>query len=95
MPRPPTRLLSPEIITDAAIRMVDTAGDFTMPGLAERLKVRPSSLYNHVSGRAEIVEAMRARIMSTIAVGARPATGPRPSPPSPASTVAPTPRIRG
>ncbi|ATQ29266.1 TetR family transcriptional regulator [Rhodococcus ruber] len=69
MPRPPKRLLSPEIITDAAIRMVDTAGDFTMPGLAERLKVRPSSLYNHVSGRAEIVEAMRARIMSTIVVG--------------------------
>ena len=41
-------------------------GDFTMPGLAQRLKVRPSSLYNHVSGRAEIVELVRAQMMSQI-----------------------------
>ncbi|TQC46775.1 TetR/AcrR family transcriptional regulator [Rhodococcus sp. WS4] len=68
MPRPSQRLLSPEIITEAAIRMVDLTGDFTMPGLAERLKVRPSSLYNHVSGRAEIIELMRARVMAGIVV---------------------------
>ncbi|MGC0362711.1 AcrR family transcriptional regulator [Rhodococcus sp. 27YEA15] len=68
MPRPPQRLLSPEIITEAAVESVDETGDFTMPGLAARLKVRPSSLYNHVSGRAEIVELMRGRLMAGIDV---------------------------
>ena len=33
-----------------------------------RLKVRPSSLYNHVSGRAEIIELLRARMMAGIVV---------------------------
>ncbi|MFE3442652.1 TetR/AcrR family transcriptional regulator [Nocardia sp. NPDC059180] len=68
MPRPSRPKLSPQIIVDAALHMVDTAGDFTMPGLAERLNVRPSSLYNHVAGRAEIVELMRARVMDDIHV---------------------------
>ena len=68
MPRPSQRLLSPAIITEAAIESVDESGDFTMPGLAARLKVRPSSLYNHVSGRAEIVELMRAQLMAGIDV---------------------------
>eukprot|EP01133_Synstelium_polycarpum_P021595 gene21595-25934_t len=68
MPRPSQRLLSPAIITEAAIESVDESGDFTMPGLAARLKVRPSSLYNHVSGRAEIVELMRAKLMAGIDV---------------------------
>lgn len=68
MPRPSTRLLSADLITDAALALVDSAGDFTMPGLAAGLKVRPSSLYNHVSGRSEIVELMRARMMSGIVV---------------------------
>ncbi|MFG1783155.1 TetR/AcrR family transcriptional regulator C-terminal domain-containing protein [Rhodococcus oryzae] len=68
MPRPPQRLLSAEIIVDAALKMIDISGDFTMPGLAERLNVRPSSLYNHVSGRAEIIELMRARAMASIRI---------------------------
>jgi len=68
MPRPSQRLLSPAIITEAAIESVDESGDVTMPGLAARLKVRPSSLYNHVSGRAEIVELMRAQLMAGIDV---------------------------
>ncbi|MFE3291360.1 TetR/AcrR family transcriptional regulator C-terminal domain-containing protein [Rhodococcus sp. NPDC059234] len=68
MPRPSQRLLSAGIITDAALRLVDRAGDFTMPGLAESLRVRPSSLYNHVAGRAEIIELMRSRVMSEIVV---------------------------
>lgn len=41
-----------------------------MPGLAERLKVRPSSLYNHVSGRGELIELMRAEAMSEIPIDA-------------------------
>jgi len=68
MPRPSRRLLSVDLITETALRLVDSGGDFTMPGLAEKLRVRPSSLYNHVSGRAEIVELMRAKVMSEIAV---------------------------
>lgn len=68
MPRPSQPILSASIITDAALRAVDSAGDFTMPGIAETLKVRPSSLYNHVSGRAEIIELMRARAMAEISV---------------------------
>ena len=35
MPRPSQRLLSPAIITEAAIESVDESGDFTMPGLAQ------------------------------------------------------------
>ena len=70
MPRPSTRLLSTDLITDAALALVDRHGDFTMPGLAERLAVRPSSLYNHVAGRAEIVELMRTRMMAGIEIPA-------------------------
>jgi AcrR family transcriptional regulator len=68
MPRPPQRLLSVSIIVTAALEMVDATGDFTMPGLAERLHVRPSSLYNHVAGRREIIELMRAEAMAGIHV---------------------------
>jgi AcrR family transcriptional regulator len=68
MPRPSQPILSTAIITDAALRAVDAAGDFTMPGIAEKLSVRPSSLYNHVSGRAEIIEHMRARVMAEVSV---------------------------
>lgn len=68
MPRPSTRLLSADLITDAALALVDQRGDFTMPGLAEKLSVRPSSLYNHVSGRAAIVELMRTRLMAGIEI---------------------------
>ncbi len=70
MPRPSQPILSASIITDAALRSVDSSGDFTMPGVAEKLKVRPSSLYNHVTGRAEIIELMRSRAMAEISVAA-------------------------
>ncbi|MBJ8338639.1 TetR/AcrR family transcriptional regulator C-terminal domain-containing protein [Antrihabitans sp. YC3-6] len=68
MPRPSQPILSAGIITDAALRAVDSTGDFTMPGIAAKLSVRPSSLYNHVSGRAEIIELMRSRAMAEITV---------------------------
>ncbi|MGB3772460.1 MAG: TetR/AcrR family transcriptional regulator C-terminal domain-containing protein [Rhodococcus sp. (in: high G+C Gram-positive bacteria)] len=70
MPRPSSPLLSTALITDAALALVDKHGDFTMPGLAERLKVRPSSLYNHVAGRAEIIESMRTSMMVGIDIPA-------------------------
>ncbi|WP_045823927.1 TetR/AcrR family transcriptional regulator C-terminal domain-containing protein [Williamsia herbipolensis] len=68
MPRPSRPLLSVDLIVDTALRAVDTAGDFTMPGIAAALKVRPSSLYNHVGGRGEIVELLRERAMSAVLV---------------------------
>ena len=68
MPRPSQPILSTAIITTAALRAVDAAGDFTMPGIAEKLGVRPSSLYNHVSGRAEIIELMRGHVMAEVSV---------------------------
>ena len=59
MGRPASPLLSVEGIAKAALKMVDRSGDFTIPALAAELGVRPSSLYNHVAGRADIVELMR------------------------------------
>lgn len=37
-----------------------------MPQLARHLKVSPSSLYNHVCGRAEVVELLRELAMSEV-----------------------------
>lgn len=57
--RPSTPLLSQDAIAVAALRLVDRTGEFTIAQVAEALGVRPSSLYNHLSSKAEIVEAMR------------------------------------
>jgi AcrR family transcriptional regulator len=43
----------------AALRLVDRTGEFTIAQVADALGVRPSSLYNHLSSKGEIVEAMR------------------------------------
>ena len=66
MGRPPVPLLSPDRIASAAMDLVNTTGGFTIPELARRLKVSPSSLYNHVSGREQIVELLRERAMSEV-----------------------------
>jgi AcrR family transcriptional regulator len=66
MGRPPVPLLSTELITGAAMDLVEATGGFTIPELARRLKVSPSSLYNHVSGRDQIVELLRERAMSEV-----------------------------
>lgn len=62
MGRPPTPILSMEGIAAAALGLIDRTGEFTMAQVAEALGVRPSSLYNHVAGKAAIVEAMRSLI---------------------------------
>ena len=62
MGRPSTPLLSHEGIAAAALRLVDQTGEFTIGQVAGALGVRPSSLYNHVTGKDEIVEAMRALV---------------------------------
>ena len=50
--------------------LVNKTGGFTVPELARALKVSPSSLYNHVAGREQIVELLRERAMSDVALPA-------------------------
>jgi AcrR family transcriptional regulator len=57
--RPSTPLLSRDAIAAAALRLVDRTGEFTIAQVAGALGVRPSSLYNHLASKGEIVEAMR------------------------------------
>ncbi|MGB3484401.1 MAG: TetR/AcrR family transcriptional regulator C-terminal domain-containing protein [Mycobacterium sp.] len=66
MGRPPVPLLSTDRIAGVALDLVNATGGFTIPELARRLGVSPSSLYNHVSGRDEIVELLRERAMSDV-----------------------------
>jgi AcrR family transcriptional regulator len=60
--RPSTPLLSQRAIAIAALELVDRTGEFTIGQVADALGVRPSSLYNHVAGKDEIVEAMRGHV---------------------------------
>ena len=46
----------------AALRLVDRTGEFTIAQVADALGVRPSSLYNHLSSKGEIVEAIRSLV---------------------------------
>lgn len=67
MARPSSPILSADKIAQTALELVDASGEFTVGAVADQLGVRPSSLYNHVSGRDDIVEGMRALVMSDIA----------------------------
>ncbi len=73
MPRPRTPMLSTERIADAGMELVDEGATFGVNAIARRLGVTPSSLYNHVAGRDEIIELMRGRLgehyMSTTLAG--------------------------
>ncbi|MEU4425594.1 TetR/AcrR family transcriptional regulator C-terminal domain-containing protein [Actinoplanes sp. NPDC024001] len=64
MGRPATPKLSVEKIAVAALALVDAQGEFTMGEIAAALAVRPSSLYNHLAGKVEVIEAMRALIFA-------------------------------
>lgn len=68
MARPSKPRLSAEAIATTALEMAGETGGFTVPELAKRLNVRQSSLYNHVSGRAEIVELIRRQLREAMAV---------------------------
>jgi AcrR family transcriptional regulator len=70
MGRPPVPLLSTELIACAAMDLVNATGGFTILELARRLRVSPSSLYNHVSGREQIVELLRELAMSEVVLPA-------------------------
>ncbi|GAA1851509.1 TetR/AcrR family transcriptional regulator C-terminal domain-containing protein [Brevibacterium marinum] len=62
--------LNRERLADAALALVDEEGSeaLSMRTLAARVDRQVSSLYNHVSGRAELIELMRARIVADIDV---------------------------
>lgn len=64
MGRPATPKLSVDKIAGAALALVDAKGEFTLGEVAAALSVRPSSIYNHLAGRTEIIEAMRALIFA-------------------------------
>jgi AcrR family transcriptional regulator len=66
MGRPTTPLLSTRRIATTAMALVDKTGEFTIGQVAGALGVRPSSLYNHVSGKSEIVEAMRSMVFEAV-----------------------------
>jgi AcrR family transcriptional regulator len=55
-------------IAVAALDLAETRGSeaLTMRSLAAKLNRRPSSLYNHISGRDDLVERMRALIVEEI-----------------------------
>lgn len=74
VPRPKVPLLSVERIVDQALAMIDDGARFGIVHLARRLDVNPSSLYNHVSGRDEIIELIRGRLADDFDIAVQPGT---------------------
>lgn len=72
MPRPSVPVLSATKIAAAALAIVDRKGEFSVNEVAKALGVRPSSLYNHLAGKAEIVEAMRSLVFQDLSPTAGP-----------------------
>ena len=66
MARPLSPKLSAPAIADAALALVDKHGEFTIPQLAKAMSVSPSSLYNHVTSKDDIIELMRGKAMGEI-----------------------------
>jgi AcrR family transcriptional regulator len=62
------RLLDVETILDAALACIDERGRLTMADLAARLGASASSIYHHVSGRPEIVELLRERLVDHLEI---------------------------
>ena len=59
--RPRQRVLSPRLIHETALRLINRHGveGASMRAIASELGVRPSSLYNHVAGQAELIAGVR------------------------------------
>lgn len=68
MPRPTQPKLSREQIARAALALVDRDGSegASIRRVADRLKVHPTSLYNHVPNLAALIEDVRAIVSSPI-----------------------------
>ncbi|AUY52453.1 TetR/AcrR family transcriptional regulator C-terminal domain-containing protein [Streptomyces sp. CB01881] len=75
MGRPSRALLSREIIARAALDTVDEQGPdgLTMRAVADRLGVKAASLYNHVSGKDELIDGLAELVNAEIDLG--PLTG--------------------
>lgn len=68
MPRPTQPKLSRDAIARAALALVDRDGSegASIRRVADRLKVHPTSLYNHVPNLAALIEDVRAIVSSRI-----------------------------
>ena len=66
MGRPHTPLLDRDRIADAALKLTDRRGDFTILDLSRALKVTPAAIYHHVDGRAGIVALMRQKMARAV-----------------------------
>ena len=64
--RPSASLLTPDKINETAQKLMATEGDFTMAKLARALGVAPSSLYNHVASRDEVLAAISDQVAQGI-----------------------------
>ncbi|WP_283137604.1 TetR/AcrR family transcriptional regulator [Rhizohabitans arisaemae] len=66
--RPSKPVLSRDVIARAALGLIDEVGaqGFSLALLARRLGVRPSSFYNHVAGRDDILAAVRELVSDSI-----------------------------
>lgn len=66
--RPATPILSRETIARAALELIDDveADGFSLAELGKRLGVRPSSFYNHVTGKDDILSGVRELISDSI-----------------------------
>ncbi|MCM3695107.1 TetR/AcrR family transcriptional regulator [Microbacterium oleivorans] len=59
-------MITADSIADAAIGLLDESGDFTMAQLARRLGVGASALYNHVTGKEEVLARVRELVSDRI-----------------------------
>lgn len=68
--RPSVKVLSYNMIVEAALTLLDKHGNdgFGMRDIAEALGVRPSALYNHVSGKEDILRGIRERLSERITI---------------------------
>ncbi len=70
--RPRRPVLSADLIAREALALIDAEGTaaFSLPRLADRLGVRTASLYNHLDGRAAVVEGVRRLVVEEMDVSA-------------------------
>ncbi|PPF36994.1 TetR/AcrR family transcriptional regulator [Pseudoclavibacter sp. AY1H1] len=66
--RPVKPLITADGIAEGAIELLDDDGDFTMTQLARHLGVGASALYNHVTGKEEVLARVRELVSDRIDV---------------------------
>jgi AcrR family transcriptional regulator len=70
--RPTEKLLSKELMTTAALGLIEARGyeGLTMSGLARSLGVAPSALYNHVASKHDVLLLLQDHLMARVDVTA-------------------------